>query len=98
MSAAVLERESDEAGPSVGVGMRSSFAREIGQEEQSFRSGRDRSRFLVEDFVGTWFSFSQCDFFAERLSKPLQRAAAAQAHAHHVPLAVDSVAEGMQPA
>ena len=83
----------------VGIGVRRALAGEVGQEEQALGCRAATGGFVGEHVVGIDFCFfAAIACLAELVAEPLQRAAAGQADAHHVPLAVDGVAERVQPA
>ena len=93
-------RQADEAAAGVGIGVRRPLAGEIGQEEQPLAAGRHRLGLFGQQVVD--FAFGPLGRgrvgLAQLVAEPLQRAAGREVHAHHVPLAVDGVAEGVDAA
>ena len=74
-----------------------------GRKKSPSLPGRHLRRFGREDFIRIVAPFSPFlgrghVGLAKPIAEPLQRAAAAEVHAHHVPLAAHGMAEGVQPA
>ena len=98
--ALVRERQADEAAAGVRVGVRRPLAGKIGQEEQAVAAGGHGCGLGGEQFVGVDLFLLRLghDRGAQGVAEPLQRSASRKVHAHHVPLAADGVAEGVDAA
>ena len=94
------ERQADEAAAGVGIGVRRAFAGQIRQEEQALRCPRGpAAASFGEDVVDARFLALRDQVLAQTCSaNHCSEPPADKADAHHVPLAVDRVAERVQPA
>src|SRR6476660_2798089 len=99
MAARVFERETDKRAAGEWICMRCALTCKVGEEEQSFGTRRCNRGFLCENIVG--IDLTLLGFRSKRLAngvaEPLQRSARSERDAHHVPLAADGMAEGVQP-